>query len=161
MPFPRACPKCGEVHTASGFYIQHGGDGRTRVCKECIKKGVREYRERNIEKVREYDRERGQLEHRKEANRARAHLYSNRPAAPWRAKNIEKYKAHCAVNNAVRDGKMLKPHQCERCGAPPPIHGHHDDYGKPLDVMWLCQPCHGKRHRELNEDRRKMERKAS
>ena len=158
--FPRACTKCNVTYTASGFYIQHKGDGRTRVCKECIKKGVREYRERNIEQVREYDRNRGQLPHRKELVRRLADRYAKDPKV-WRSRNDEKYKAHCAVNNAVRDGRLLKPAQCERCGGPPPIHGHHDDYDKPLDVMWLCQPCHGARHRELNEERRAAQRIAS
>jgi hypothetical protein len=160
MPFPRACTKCNSVHTASGFYIQHGGDGRTRVCKECIKKGVREYRERNIEKVREYDRQRGFLEHRKEKVRARAHLYE-RDVTEWRKRNPEKYKSYAKVAYALRTGALKRPSACEKCHGEHQLDAHHDDYSKPLDVKWLCRPCHSERHRELNEERRQAQRKSA
>jgi len=151
-----ACKKCDETKMESQFYLNSATSKRDTTCKECVKARVRQYRADNLESVRAYDRERGQLEHRKEANRARSHLYNNRPAKPWRGRNIEKYRAHVAVNNAVRDGRLAKKDRCERCNGTYALQGHHDDYSKPLDVQWLCRHCHGERHRELNAERRAM-----
>jgi len=66
----------------------------------------------------------------------------------YRYNNPEKYRAHIAVGNAVRSGRLKKPDGCEQCGGPPPVHGHHDDYAKPLDVRWLCVACHSLEHRK-------------
>ena len=38
-----------------------------------------------------------------------------------------------------RRGK-LTPQTCEECDAPAEM--HHDDYGKPLKVRWLCRTHH-------------------
>lgn len=45
---------------------------------------------------------------------------------------------------AVKRG-ILKPQPCEKCGADYAVK-HHDDYKRPLDVRWLCPPCHVKHH---------------
>lgn len=58
----------------------------------------------------------------------------------YRKENSDKYKAHNAVNNAVRDGRIQKE-PCFFCGDDNVV-GHHVDYSKPLDVIWLCQACH-------------------
>ena len=69
--------------------------------------------------------------------------------------------ARKAVTGAVRDGKLIKPAACEICRQDFPkhkLHGHHDDYDKPLTVRWLCQQCHTDWHKEngpgLNSDRK-------
>lgn len=71
-----------------------------------------------------------------------------RARAAWLARNPHKRVAQIAFSNAVRDGKLKRPSVCEDCGAGGRIEGHHDDYGRPLDVRWLCTACHGKTRRK-------------
>lgn len=40
----------------------------------------------------------------------------------------------------VRRGLLVKL-PCENCGDNH-VQMHHDDYDRPLDVRWLCRPCH-------------------
>lgn len=63
-----------------------------------------------------------------------------------------KERARRMLRESVRAGKVAKPKQCEQCGANGVIHGHHEDYSKPLDVQWLCVRCHGEAHRKYPED---------
>lgn len=47
-------------------------------------------------------------------------------------------------------GRITRATHCEVCGFEAtvirPIHAHHDDYAKPLDVRWFCGSCHKKHH---------------
>lgn len=155
------CQTCAADKPEDDFYRQNAGSGRHLHCKECVKARARKYRADNLEYVREYDRNRGQLQHRREANRIRSKSYSHLPRKEWIARNREKRNAHIALNNALRAGKITKPERCEKCNGTYGIHGHHDDYSKPLQVKWLCRFCHGERHRELNEIRRQAQRMAA
>jgi hypothetical protein len=40
---------------------------------------------------------------------------------------------------------------CSICGEQKTIHAHHDDYTKPLDVIWLCRKHHQERHKCVAE----------
>lgn len=68
----------------------------------------------------------------------------------------EMKRAQQAVNRAVRRGELVRPDRCEDCYEIPwyfthsrhqSLCGHHEDYSKPLEVIWLCSSCHAKRHR--------------
>jgi hypothetical protein len=65
----------------------------------------------------------------------------------WKKNNRDKYLAHKAVEYALVTGRLVKE-PCCRCGCDQ-AHAHHDDYSKPLEVMWLCREHHIERHQEL------------
>jgi ribosomal protein S27AE len=67
----------------------------------------------------------------------------------WRAEDRRRSKAHKAVAKALRLGQISRQ-PCCRCGDEKSL-AHHDDYDEMLNVMWLCQPCHKQRHKELKE----------
>lgn len=60
----------------------------------------------------------------------------------------ERNAARAAVARAVATGR-LKRQSCY-CGRSD-SEAHHDDYSKPLDVLWLCPTHHAERHVQLRK----------
>lgn len=131
----KKCFKCDKTKAMVYFY-KHSKmkDGHLGKCIDCTKKDVLEHRTRNLDRIRKYDRERGKLPHRIQANTAYTKKY--------RKEYPLKYAASLLLKNAVRAGKIKKPKKCSQCNAEVRIMGHHNNYYKPLDVIWLCQICH-------------------
>jgi len=132
----KKCFKCGEQKPLADFY-KHPmmGDGRLGKCKTCSKRDVRANRKKKIDYYREYDRARG-----------------NRQSREYRQEYQKKYpikaSARAAVGYAISRGEINRPTRCEKCGCECALHGHHDDYSKPLDVRWLCPACHFDWHKK-------------
>lgn len=140
----KTCKKCGEAKPLDEFYAQKGTfDGRMGKCKCCVRAAVSLHRLLNIERVRAYDRERASLPHRAALRAAIVRR--------WRKQHPGRQAAHNKVNKSGLD----KPDSCQSCGLKTRVEGHHENYSRPLDVMWLCKPCHVKadalrRAREAN-----------
>ncbi len=117
------CGVCGKPKAPSDFY-----KGVASRCKECHKAAVRA-RYQAVGGRPEYEREREKTPARKVGKLAAMRKH--------RANNPEKYKARCAVNNAIRDGRLVRQ-PCEVCKTTVRVQAHHHDYSKPLDVRWLC-----------------------
>ena len=144
----KICFKCNSEYPAtSDFFYRHPrmADGLLGKCKECTKKDSQKRLEEKPEEVAAYERKRANLPHRVEARSFYKKTESGRSShAKALRKQIalfpEKYRARTAVRNAVRDGKLLRL-PCVECGEPK-SEGHHEDYSKPLDVVWLCNKHH-------------------
>lgn len=110
----------------------------------------RKYREENPDKI--YERNKKYVE----ANREKQREWSRKAGKKWRDKNgaayqrqyakkegeAEKHVARVTLYKAVKAGKLIRPDHCVLCGIKCKPHGHHPDYDKPLEVIWLCAPCH-------------------
>lgn len=132
------CSKCGRTLPITEFNWANKKTGkRQTVCRKCFseynkvryasnpdkfKSAVKSYRENNPEKV---------LETRLATN----------------SKHPTKQNAQKCVESAIKAGVLVKPDVCYGCGCSDSEHrieAHHHDYSKPLEVIWLCTPCHRK-----------------
>lgn len=64
------------------------------------------------------------------------------PTIPYRKRKKSRSKAY----DAVRRGILIRK-PCEKCGSEN-SEKHHEDYDMPLDVQWLCRPCHLDLHQQ-------------
>jgi len=116
----KRCVDCGELKDVEEFYAKRTntlGVRRYARCKLCYNKWT--YRKHGKSYVK-------------------------------RAGPREKELARDLLKKAVKDGRVKKPKRCDRCKEkkrPYQLEGHHHDYSKPLDIEWLCRPCHVKADR--------------
>jgi hypothetical protein len=59
-------------------------------------------------------------------------------------------KASDILCRAVKKGRVRRPETCSQCQTVGKTEGHHEDYDKPLSVIWLCRKCHKQRHRRAH-----------
>lgn len=155
----KICKTCGLEKDIVDYY-KHCGS-----CKECVKLRVKNNRIRNIEKYREYDRNRPNKIERNEKQKQRIkslketdpEKYANltyRKANAHRKNNPEKALAWGRLNDAIRYGKIVKPNECVLCKIKCNPEAHHSDYSKPYDVMWLCSRCHHDLHKRIRNEKR-------
>lgn len=148
----KRCFKCFAEKPLDEFY-KHSSmkDGVLGKCKECTKADVKNHREKNLKAVRAYDRSRGNLAHRVAAREAYSKTESfakshEASIKRWAAAHPDRKRAASAVSNAIRDGKLIPWPVCAlpECSGKP--QGHHPDYSRPLDVVWLCIKHHKEVH---------------
>lgn len=130
----RQCRKCGETKPLdTGFYRSR--QWFLKMCKDCRRKQTREQK-RNV-----YDPEKNKIKSIKRRLSGKTAENFERMTRLY----PQKYKARYTFRNAVRLGK-IKKQPCAQCGEKK-AQGHHPDYSKPFDVIWLCLQHHKEQHR--------------
>lgn len=120
----KPCGHCGQLLPAKEFNrCSYSSTGLRSQCKSCM------------------------AEQRAASASARK-AYRQRPEVrewyrEYRKSRYVRDKLKAAARNATR---KLSRQPCEKCGEPR-AHAHHDDYGRPLDVRWLCTTHHAEWHK--------------
>ena len=60
----------------------------------------------------------------------------------------KKAMARKIVSREIRHGRLERASMCCMCKKETFTEAHHTDYGRPVDVMWVCDACHGLCHRD-------------
>ena len=123
----RICQRCLKEKVLVEFYRNRSRPlGRGYWCKECCKEYERlPHRKGRHTKWRNSPK--GEI---KTREYSKAHYEEDKP----------KNKARAAISRLIKLG-VIKRMPCEMCGDSN-SQGHHPDYSKPLEVMWLCQSHH-------------------
>ena len=164
MVVERICPRCGKSKPVAEFGIDRSkASGRNRLCKQCVRMAdaLRPYHDVAVTEKRcatcgktkpasEFWRnpvlKDGLMSSCKVCARKRQAVSFWEWQRSEMERHPEKVMARRLVREALKSGKLIKPIHCEACGKELPLHAHHTDYDKPLEVTWLCQSCHVKLH---------------
>lgn len=140
----RTCSKCQESQPLGEFSARRDERIET-ICKACYRTKDAEQRKR-LREQRDERRRLGIPEPPKRKRKAKAYDASTRVVTP---ELRIKLRARNRVKAALDRGILTRPIACGDCRRPGPVDAHHEDYGKPLDVEWLCRTCHRDRHADM------------
>ena len=127
----KKCTKCKKIKSLDRFYKRYKDkEDLASWCKDCLT-------------------ELSRMPHRKKYN------------TQWRLKTGYDKKGFARIRRnvkqrtlmAVRRGDLIKK-PCPKCGKKK-VEGHHHDYNKPFEVLWLCN----KHHRQLHSIKEAMNEK--
>jgi len=104
-------------------------------------------RERYLEKIDEC-REQSKIRTKRYLESEKGRIKHLETTRKYEKENPEKIKAQRKVRVAIRSGKLIRPKHCEICKCETKVHAHHEDYNKPLEVIFMCSKCHLYHHQK-------------
>lgn len=148
------CNKCKrQLPYADFLKNKTKAEGIAYICKECHREASRNYRKKNLEKDMLRCRLYGRNNKETERVKGKAYRQVNKKRLAQKAKErheIDPRKRSCryAVFSAVKRGDLVigSCADCSKTQKETRIDAHHENYDKPLEVVWLCKSCHSIRH---------------
>ncbi|MEE9215090.1 MAG: hypothetical protein V3U54_09915 [Thermodesulfobacteriota bacterium] len=114
---------------------------RHYFCRDICKYRHHNKTEKHLEGMRRFNKSaKGKVRTRKYLNSEKGKKYHSDKAKRFRRKYPERIRAINLANMLLPD-KPCSINRCEKAG-----HKHHDDYSKPLDVIYLCVKHHMELH---------------
>lgn len=117
----KRCSKCREIKPGTEFGIVLGSiDGLNPICFSC------------------------------NSMARKLKVQSGESAAAFRRsrkRHPERIVARSIVGRALKSGALVRE-SCVVCGSQK-SQAHHEDYSRPLEIVWLCQKHHTERHLEI------------
>lgn len=131
----KVCNKC-KINQHKSFFFKNKRikDGLRSLCKECEIESIKKWR-KTLD---------GKLSRKKEHQK---YALKRNPYEDYKIVTVR------LVNCAIAAGLIKKEYVCSVCkidtiAENKKIHGHHEDYLKPLSVTWVCAKCHVAIHRK-------------
>lgn len=110
--------------------------------RECFKKHRKDYNKlfgqkpERIKQIREYNQ--------RPETKARKREYEKTEPVKAMRRRYKPDKTRVKARVASRVIKIPKGQKCQFCNKEMAIEKHHEDYSKPLEVIFTCKPCHHK-----------------
>ncbi len=140
----KMCIKCNETKSLDQFREYFKKSKRDTSIKYSYLMG--ECKKCEYKRVRQWERENPQ----KRQDCVNKWKRNNKDKG-WYKKQLDvdpiKRAAIFKVHTNVKKGNLLKPNICSLCKKECSPQAHHEDYSKPLSVIWVCSTCHSLLHR--------------
>jgi hypothetical protein len=154
----KRCSKCEVEKSEDCFWRRNNrSSGVNSECKECAaRRRTKRYSENKVlfrAKRKEYyakNREKlcaSQVEGQK--GNVKYRKYQNSYLIKKKKTGDKKFIARYMLHLAVKTGMIIRESKCTQCLIEGKVEGHHEDYNKPLDVIWLCTQCHRALHQRM------------
>jgi ribosomal protein S27AE len=139
----KQCKKCLRTKSIDDFWKRSDVlDGHFGKCKECALDDLKKYQKDNHDRLINLRRLRYDIVG--YAPKWRSKEATKRAKKKWAENHRDEKRARDRVCHAVHTGKLIRPDFCSKCSSIGRVEAHHEDYSRPLDVIWLCKKCHAK-----------------
>jgi hypothetical protein len=140
--FRNCCRTCGQTKPPEDFYHdRRAASGRQASCKECQKQRAAAWQRAHP------DRHRAHVSSWKASHPDQVRHYDGlaRSRRDQVARDFARLVVRVAstTRRAVEAGLLVRPDRCSSCDrSDVALDAVHEDYERPLDVLWLCRRCH-------------------